>query len=93
MYFKAVTEGLSPIPEIDETVREELNEDLKEKGLSHLYNELKSQDIKAYELIEKNDQQRILRALEVYRGSGKKYLLIGEWKDQRFLIIISLKSN
>ena len=38
----------------------------------YLYNELKSQDIKAYELIEKNDQQRILRALEVYRGSGKK---------------------
>ena len=72
LYFKAVTEGLSPIPEIDETVREELNEDLKEKGLSYLYNELKSQDIKAYELIDKNDQQRILRALEVYRGSGKK---------------------
>ena len=42
---------------------------------------MKSQDIKAYELIDKNDQQRILRALEVYRGSGKKISTF--WRMER----------
>ena len=81
LYFKAITDGLSPIPDINREIRDNLKEELNSKGLESLYNELKFTDIKAYESIDKNDQQRILRALEVYRGSGKK---ISEyWKLDR----------
>ncbi len=72
LYFKAITDGLSPIPDIKQEIRDDLKEELNSKGLESLYGELKFTDIKAYEIINKNDQQRILRALEVYRGSGKK---------------------
>tara|TARA_Y100001970_G_scaffold31249_1_gene38773 strand:+ start:978 stop:1889 length:912 start_codon:yes stop_codon:yes gene_type:complete len=95
LYFKAVTDGLSPIPDIDETIRLALNEELKEKGLAYLHDELKNQDVKAHKLIDKNDQQRILRALEVYRGTGKK--ISNYWEMERLKIFqnnfIKIKLN
>ncbi|MEC9392839.1 MAG: tRNA (adenosine(37)-N6)-dimethylallyltransferase MiaA [Pseudomonadota bacterium] len=72
LYFKAITDGLSPIPDIDPKIRKELIADLKKDGLKKLYSELNKIDPAAGKIINQNDQQRILRALEVYNGTNKK---------------------
>ncbi len=84
LYFKAITEGLSPIPDINPKIREELKDLLRSKGLNSLYENLKNLDIEAYKKIGSNDQQRILRALEVYKGTKKK--ISDFWKIKRVKI-------
>ena len=81
LYFKAITEGLSPIPDIDPKIREEFINLLKSKGINSLSKILKDLDPVAYKKIGSNDQQRILRALEVYKGTKKK--ISDFWKIKR----------
>ena len=71
-YFKAITDGLSPIPEIDKSIRSEIESELERNGLERLYRKLKIIDAAASEKINPNDKQRIIRALEVYEGTKKK---------------------
>ena len=71
-YFKAITDGLSPIPEIDKSIRLKIENDLEKNGLTKLQKRLAFIDPKASEKINPNDRQRIMRALEVYEGTNKK---------------------
>ncbi|RUO69384.1 tRNA (adenosine(37)-N6)-dimethylallyltransferase MiaA [Idiomarina ramblicola] len=71
LYFKALLEGLSHLPESDSAVREKLTGKLHEKGLSTLHKQLQQVDPVSAERIHPNDPQRILRALEVYEITGK----------------------
>ena len=80
-YFKAITDGLSPIPDIDHLVRDELNDLLLKEGLESLYLDLQKVDEAAAEKINPNDKQRIIRALEVYNGTKKR--ISDYWKMER----------
>ncbi|WP_457934364.1 tRNA (adenosine(37)-N6)-dimethylallyltransferase MiaA [Pseudoalteromonas sp. SCSIO 43210] len=71
LYFKSLIDGLSPLPEADAVIRAELEAQAKEFGWPHLYKELAKVDPKAAEKMSENDSQRINRALEVYRLTGK----------------------
>lgn len=71
-YFKAITDGLSPIPDIDKSIRLEIESELEKNGLEKLYKKLNIIDVDASERINPNDKQRIIRALEVYEGTKKK---------------------
>ena len=71
-YFKAITDGLSPIPDIDKSIRLKIENDLEKNGLTELQKRLAFIDPKASEKINPNDRQRIMRALEVYEGTNKK---------------------
>ena len=71
-YFKAITDGLSPIPDIDKSIRLEIESELEKNGLDKLYKKLNIIDVDASERINPNDRQRIMRALEVYEGTKKK---------------------
>ena len=71
-YFKAITDGLSPIPDIDKSIRLEIESELEKNGLEKLYKKLNIIDVDASERINPNDKQRIMRALEVYEGTKKK---------------------
>ena len=71
-YFKAITDGLSPIPDIDKSIRLEIESELEKNGLEKLYKKLNIIDADASERINPNDKQRIMRALEVYEGTKKK---------------------
>ena len=71
-YFKAITDGLSPIPDIDKSIRFKIENDLEKNGLTELQKRLALIDPKASEKINPNDRQRIMRALEVYEGTNKK---------------------
>ncbi|UJF19532.1 tRNA (adenosine(37)-N6)-dimethylallyltransferase MiaA [Vibrio sp. SS-MA-C1-2] len=71
LYFKALLEGLSPLPAADPVIRAEIEQQAKEKGWQALHQELMAVDPVAAQRIHPNDPQRLSRALEVFRISGK----------------------
>lgn len=70
LYFKALLEGLSQIPPIDEDIRRALRE-AAETDLATFYDELEKADPESWRRIKPGDSQRIVRALEVVRSTGK----------------------
>lgn len=73
LYVKAVCEGLDEVPRSDKTVRAQLEKELKEKGLKPLQDELKKADPAYCRSADVKNPRRVLRALEVYRTSGKPF--------------------
>ena len=71
LYFKALREGLSDLPEADAKVRAALDAEAKEKGWPALHAELAQVDASTAARLKPNDAQRIQRALEVFRITGK----------------------
>ena len=73
LYLKALWEGFDDMPVIDPSIREKLNGELKVDGLSSLLKELEEKDPAYYHQVDRNNAQRVIRALEVIRGSGKPF--------------------
>jgi len=71
LYFKALREGLSDLPQADAAVRAAIEAEAKEKGWSALHVELAQVDAPTARRLDPNDAQRIQRALEVFRITGK----------------------
>ncbi len=71
LYFKALFEGLDAMPAADRGVRAALAQQLEREGLHALYRELQRVDPVTAARLKPADQQRIQRALEVYRVSGQ----------------------
>lgn len=71
LYFKALLEGLSPLPPADSTVRERIEQDAERLGWGALHQQLLQIDPVAGARIHPNDPQRLSRALEVFYISGK----------------------
>lgn len=74
LYFRALAEGISEMPEIDPAVRERWRYRLKEEGPETLYRILRREDPAAAEILRATDGQRIARALEVLDSSGRSIL-------------------
>ncbi len=66
MYFNALQQGLSSLPEADTAVREALLNQATEHGWAYMHNRLAEVDPVSAARIHPNDTQRIQRALEVY---------------------------
>ena len=73
LYEKAITVGFDEFPDIDPKVREQLNQELEEFGIEKLQEELKRVDPKYYDEVDIFNKQRVIRALEIYRGSGQPF--------------------
>ncbi len=73
LYLKALWEGFDEIPDVDPSIRSGLNREFENFGLGALLNELKQADEEYYEQVDRNNGQRIIRALEVIRGTGQKF--------------------
>ena len=71
MYFKALLEGLSPLPSADEAIRAQIFAEAEYQGWEALHRQLCEIDPVAGERIHPNDPQRLSRALEVFRITGK----------------------
>ncbi|MHC4646802.1 MAG: tRNA (adenosine(37)-N6)-dimethylallyltransferase MiaA [Planctomycetota bacterium] len=81
LYIKALLCGLFEGPGSDERIRSELRARADEGGLERLYEELEKVDPAAAENIHPNDAKRIIRALEVYRITGRPISsLQRQWK-------------
>ncbi|MEM0940312.1 MAG: tRNA (adenosine(37)-N6)-dimethylallyltransferase MiaA [Bacteroidota bacterium] len=73
LYLKAIWEGFDEMPKIHPSIRKTLNNEIREKGLSVLLDELKKTDPEYYKEIDRNNGQRVIRALEIVRGTGKSF--------------------
>lgn len=71
LYFKALFDGLDAMPPADPEVRAELDAIAARDGLPALYDELRRVDPITAARLSPNDPQRIQRALEVFRVSGR----------------------
>lgn len=71
LYFKALIEGLSPLPAANSEIRQLIEEKANKYGWQSIHEELKKVDPVSASRIHPNDPQRLNRALEVYLISGK----------------------
>ncbi|WP_024461141.1 tRNA (adenosine(37)-N6)-dimethylallyltransferase MiaA [Marinimicrobium sp. LS-A18] len=71
LYFKALLDGLAPMPEADPSVRAAIEREAAEHGWPHIHAQLAEVDPEMAAEIHPNHSQRLSRALEVYRVSGK----------------------
>jgi len=73
LYIKAICEGFDDLPTADPAIRERLNQELEEKGIANLQQQLQSVDPVYYNEVDLGNPQRIIRALEVFESSGKPF--------------------
>ena len=73
LYIDAVTKGLDYFPEVDIEIRKQVNDDFESKGLEFLQKELQDCDIEYYNEVDIQNPQRIIRAIEIFRSSGKPF--------------------
>ena len=71
LYFRALEQGLAPLPGADAEVRAAIAAEAAERGWAALHAELARVDPEAAARIHPNDPQRIQRALEVWRLTGR----------------------
>ncbi|MGB8436864.1 MAG: tRNA (adenosine(37)-N6)-dimethylallyltransferase MiaA [Burkholderiales bacterium] len=71
LYFKALRDGLATLPAADPAVRAEIDTQAATHGWPHLHAELTQIDPRTAARLAPNDAQRIQRALEVFRLTGK----------------------
>ncbi|MFP4137102.1 MAG: tRNA (adenosine(37)-N6)-dimethylallyltransferase MiaA [Halomonas sp.] len=81
MYLRQLLFGVANLPSADPAVRAELEAELEARGLAALHAELGRIDPASAARIHPNDPQRLLRALEVHRLSGRT--LSELWAEQR----------
>ena len=73
LYVKALLEGFDDMPEVPEGLRETLNKRMETEGLTALQAELKRLDPVHYEVMDIQNPQRVIRALEICHGTGQPY--------------------
>jgi tRNA dimethylallyltransferase len=73
LYLKALWQGFDEMPHVNEGVREQLNTEFIETGLEPLLIELKIADSIYFEQVDQMNHQRVIRALEVIRSTGKPF--------------------
>ena len=71
LYFKALREGLSELPESDAAVRARIDAEAAVCGWPAMHAELAKIDASTAMRLKPGDSQRIQRALEIYRVTGK----------------------
>ncbi|MCY4045753.1 MAG: tRNA (adenosine(37)-N6)-dimethylallyltransferase MiaA [Cellvibrionales bacterium] len=71
MYFKHLLQGMSRLPEADPAIRKAIDLIAQESGWGKVHELLKAVDPESAERLNPNDAQRLQRALEVYRITGK----------------------
>ena len=89
LYFRALEEGISEMPDIPNPIRERWRYELAEKGADKLHRVLMREDPQVAMMLRAGDGQRIVRALEVLEASGRSIL---EWQAERGKPLIDRES-
>lgn len=83
LYYKALLEGLSPLPAADPLIRQAIESEAAQIGWDALHAQLQQIDPVSAARIHPNDPQRLSRALEVYRISGKTLTELTQTKGEQ----------
>lgn len=86
LYFKALTEGLSEVPPIDEAVRAHWRSEAERRESGELHALLAQRDAAMAERLKPGDTQRIVRALEVIEATGRS---LASWQEARTMPILA----
>jgi tRNA dimethylallyltransferase len=78
LYFRALMRGIAELPAADPLLRREIDAEALERGWPAMHAELAGIDPAAASRIAPGDRQRIQRAIEVYRLSGRP---LSEWQQ------------
>lgn len=76
-YLKALTEGLSPMPEVPQKIREKYSARQQEIGTAAFFEELQQADPEIAAKLDPSNPQRLIRAFEVLAHTGKS---LAEWQ-------------
>ena len=89
LYVRALCEGMDNLPQADAALRDSLKERLQTEGVEALAEQLKELDPEYYNIVDRQNPARVIRALEVCLSSGCKYseLRSGERKERDFQIV------
>ena len=81
LYVNAVINGLDDFPEVNNSIRENLNKEFEKNGIASLQEKLKKLDPDHYQNMDSSNPQRVIRALEICIGTGKPYSSFLKKKD------------
>ncbi|NII81553.1 MULTISPECIES: tRNA (adenosine(37)-N6)-dimethylallyltransferase MiaA [unclassified Pedobacter] len=89
LYVNALINGLDEMPDIDLAVRERLNKQFEEEGLSSIQKQLATLDPEYFVKVDQQNPQRMIRGLEVFLSTGRKLssMLSATKKERPFNII------
>lgn len=89
LYVKALCEGMDDLPEVEPALRQQLSDRLKREGLEALAEQLRELDPTFYEVVDRKNPARVLRALEVCIATSKPYsaLRTGIKRERPFNIV------
>jgi len=73
LYAQAVVHGLDEVPSSDPQMRKEIITSYEVMGLEWLQSEVERVDPEFFDRVDRNNPQRLMRALEVFRCSGLKF--------------------
>jgi tRNA dimethylallyltransferase len=73
MYVDVVCKGFDPLPKVEAGRREDIIERYKKEGISFLQDEIMSKDPDYYKIVDTQNPQRLMRALEVIYATGKPF--------------------
>ncbi len=89
LYVNALCYGVDNMPDVKPEIREELNELFSTQGIAPLQEELMRKDPEYWQIVDKQNHIRLIRALEICRQTGKTFtsFRLGEKKRRNFEII------
>jgi len=73
LYIDAICRGIDDLPDHDPELRQKLKEELEETGIEMFGEKLKKLDPEYYDVVDLNNPNRLLRALEVCLQTGETY--------------------
>jgi len=73
LFADVIANGLDAIPEVSSEIRIEIIQEFEEKGLPWLQGSVESVDPEFYAQVDRANPQRLMRALEIWRGTGLKF--------------------
>lgn len=82
LYIKGLCEGFDDIPQIDAAIRQGIITAYNEFGITYLQTEAKKVDASIASKIDFENPQRLMRFLEVYKGTGKNILDLQSQRKQ-----------
>ena len=89
LYINALINGLDEMPEIDLAIREKLNKQFENEGITAIQTQLAELDPAYFAKVDQNNPQRMIRGLEVFLSTGKRLssMLTAQKKERPFNII------